>query len=171
MEQMKRSLLGQSYWEHQGAYQKELDELNEKMPLMGAADTLNGELVRAINRLYYDYCNNGNMNACKLEVDEVCTGFYDEYGDEEYEEEETREWNPYYKKFFDLINDTLWEVRDEFDWAAFEKNMSRLDEMVTAYEPGYTEAEMNVYDFMVDAVVWYVLNHEDRELPENYEKE
>jgi len=43
--------------------------------------------------------------------------------------------------------------------------------MVTAYEPGYTEAEMNVYDFMVDAVVWYVLNHKDRELPENYEKD
>ena len=66
MEAMKRTPLGKSYWNNEGAYQKELDELSEKMPVCGAADTLNGELVRAANRLYYDYCNNGNCNACLI---------------------------------------------------------------------------------------------------------
>ena len=167
---MKHTEVGKSYWNNEGAYQADLDELNKQMPATGAADTLNGELVRAINRLYHDYCNNGNCNACELRFYEVGTGFYDEYGDEEYEEEETREWSSYYEKFYDLILNTIeccltGEERNEFI-----KAMSKLEDMVIVYEPGFSDEEMHVYDTVTDYVVWYVLNHDDMPLPEDYYK-
>ena len=49
---------GNTYWDANGAYQKELDELYSKLvPASGDAETVHGELVRAVNRLYYEYCN------------------------------------------------------------------------------------------------------------------
>jgi hypothetical protein len=51
------------YWNKQGQYQAEFDAMsNELMPVSGAADSLAGELVRAVNRLYYDAFNNGFCN-------------------------------------------------------------------------------------------------------------
>ena len=53
-----------SYWNNKGKYQKEGDELYEKLvPSEGAAETVHGELIRGINRLFHEYCNNGNGNA------------------------------------------------------------------------------------------------------------
>ena len=171
METIKRTVVGKSYWKNEGAYQAELDELNKQMPLKGAAETLNGELVRAINRLYYDYCNNGNMNACVLKIEEVETGWEDEDGNMEYEEEETREWNHYYEKFYDLILNTIECYLTGNERQEFIKAMSKLEDMVIGYEPGFSDEEMHVYDTVTDFVVWYVLNHEDKPLPEYYKKE
>jgi len=167
---MKRTPLGESYWNNGGAYQKELDELNEKMPVIGAADTLNGELVRAVNRLYYDYCNNGNSNACMVDIDEIETGYEDEDGNMEYEEEETRTWNPYYEKFFNLILDTVESALEGRERETFLSSMAKLEDMVIGLEPGFSAQEMNVYDTVTDYVVWYVLNHEDKPLPERYDR-
>jgi hypothetical protein len=51
------------YWNNQGQYQGEFDQLtNTLMPAMGAAETVAGELVRAANRIYYDAFNNGFCN-------------------------------------------------------------------------------------------------------------
>ena len=43
---------------------KDFQELwNELVPKKGEADTLNGELIRSMGRLRYEYHNNGNLNA------------------------------------------------------------------------------------------------------------
>jgi hypothetical protein len=53
-----------SYWDNTGKYQKEYDRLwKEQVPSSGESGTLEGELIRAIGRLFYEYCNNGNCNA------------------------------------------------------------------------------------------------------------
>lgn len=166
MNTIKHTELGKSYWNNKGVYQTELDELNKQIPVRGAADTLNGELVRAINRLYYDYCNNGNSNACNVRVEEVYCGWIEG----EYEEEEIREWNPYYEKFHDLTLNTIecCLTGDERD--TFIKVMSKLEDMVIGYEPGFLADEMHVYDTVTDFVIWYVLNHDDKPLPDNYDR-
>lgn len=51
-----------TYWNHSGKFQKEFDEIIKLMPLMGASDVLAGELIRAANRLAYDFYNNGMGN-------------------------------------------------------------------------------------------------------------
>jgi hypothetical protein len=51
------------YWNNQGRYQKEFDQLTKQlMPGVGAAETVAGEMVRAANRIYYDAFNNGFIN-------------------------------------------------------------------------------------------------------------
>ena len=59
---------GNSYWNENGAYQKEYDELYEKLvPRSGEADTVHGEMIRAISRITYDYFNNGNCNIVTMD--------------------------------------------------------------------------------------------------------
>jgi hypothetical protein len=171
METMKTTPLGKSYWENEGIYQKELDELNENMPARGSADTLNGELVRAVNRLYYDYCNNGNGNACHIKYHEVFTGYTDDEGNDEYEDEEERGWNPFYERFYDLILNAIESCLTGDERKVFVENMAKVEDMVINYEPCFSDEEMHVYDLMTDYVIWYVLNHADKPLPESYKKD
>ena len=61
---MRHTENGNSYWNNNGAYSKELYELyNKLVPDTGNAQTVHGELVRAVCRLGYEYYN-GNRNAC-----------------------------------------------------------------------------------------------------------
>lgn len=74
------------YWNNQGRYQAEFDRYTEQlMPAEGHADTVAGELVRSVNRIYYDafnngFCNNtsGALNFIKriMPADEVLTPIY-----------------------------------------------------------------------------------------------
>lgn len=50
------------YWNKQGKFQTEFDELIKLMPMSGNSDVLAGELIRAANRLAYDFYNNGMGN-------------------------------------------------------------------------------------------------------------
>jgi len=75
---------GKSYWDKNGAYQTEYDKLYEELvPSRGEADTIHGEMIRSVSRLFYDFCNNGNCNVRNFEQ-ESC----DECGGMGYEEEE-----------------------------------------------------------------------------------
>ncbi len=57
-----------SFWDGNHPRQKEYELLYGKLvPEQGEADTVNGELVRCISRFFWDYCNNGNMNAVETE--------------------------------------------------------------------------------------------------------
>ncbi len=48
------------YWREEGEFQAEFTKMTEElMPAMGAADTFAGEVIRAVNRLYYEAFNNG----------------------------------------------------------------------------------------------------------------
>jgi hypothetical protein len=52
-----------TYWMNKGKHQKAYQELtNDLMPAYGKADTLHGELLRALGKIYYDYYNNGMCN-------------------------------------------------------------------------------------------------------------
>ena len=51
-----------TYWNNKGRFQAEFDEIIKLMPMMGNCDTLAGELIRAANRLAYDFYNNGMGN-------------------------------------------------------------------------------------------------------------
>ena len=60
---------GKSYWDSNGAYQKEYDELYDKLvPPQGDSETIHGELIRCASRFFYEYCNNGNCNAVDIET-------------------------------------------------------------------------------------------------------
>lgn len=56
------------------------------VPSAGCCETINGELIRAANRLYHEYYNNGNCNAVKWEREQCDTcdgsGVIDEQCDE-----------------------------------------------------------------------------------------
>ena len=90
----KETPLGKSYWANNGAYQVDRERLYDKLvPASGEAETIHGEMIRSVSRLFYDYCNNGNCNAVDIKMEEChqCGGcgyeeFYDgddEEGDEE----------------------------------------------------------------------------------------
>lgn len=51
-----------TYWNNQGKFQAQFDELTTLMPAVGNADTVAGELIRSCNRLAYDFYNNGMGN-------------------------------------------------------------------------------------------------------------
>ena len=51
-----------TYWNKQGRYQVEFDNLIGLMPMVGNSPVLAGELIRAANRLAYDFYNNGMGN-------------------------------------------------------------------------------------------------------------
>lgn len=155
-----------SYWNNNGAYQKEGDELYEKLvPPTGAATTLHGELIRGINRLFYEYCNNGNCNAVDVNYLDV---------DEDFEGIEEVKISEYYNKFIDLIENSLCDTicSDEI-----ESICSDVREVIEGgannsfCQDYYSRENVNKYNRMCDVVIWYVLNTEDRELPTNYTRE
>jgi len=51
-----------TYWNKQGKYQEDFDRLIKLMPDYGPAPTVGGEMMRAANRLVYDFYNNGMGN-------------------------------------------------------------------------------------------------------------
>jgi len=60
----QRTLIEKHYWNEEGAYSEEISQMTaEQVPAIGRAKNLMGEILRASNRLYYEYCNNGNGNA------------------------------------------------------------------------------------------------------------
>src|SRR5574343_69492 len=55
--------LENSYWNRNGLYQTEFDKFfNELVSCSGKCGTIFGELLRASNRLYHDFYNNGFLN-------------------------------------------------------------------------------------------------------------
>lgn len=61
---------GKSYWNNNGVYQEQYDKLYESLvPSSGESDTVHGEMLRAVSRLFYDYCNNGNCNIRDVQQD------------------------------------------------------------------------------------------------------
>lgn len=67
------------YWNNKGRFQELQDELYDMLvPDSGEADTLDGEALRAINRIYYDTFNNGCCNMYSNgELTKMYQGFFD----------------------------------------------------------------------------------------------
>lgn len=47
------------YWNNTGKFQLEYNALTELVPKVGSAGTVEGEMIRAIGRLYYNYYQTG----------------------------------------------------------------------------------------------------------------
>lgn len=162
----KQTKVGKSYWDGNGAYQKEYETLyNSMVPASGSALTLNGELIRAVSRLAYEYLNNGNCNACEaheIQNDSWC-------GDDEWEEETEYGISDYYGKFLQIIKETiktdtvaeLVECVEEIILNSFQDWFRRQL---------FSDENRLTYDRLVDEVVHYVLNNEDKQLSESYIK-
>jgi hypothetical protein len=141
------------------------------VPPTGAAATVNGELIRGINRLFYEYLNNGNCNACRVtRVGDH--GWWDEET-EDPDESESVEIDAYYGKFLDLISKSL---ESRIVAREVQPLMSRVREIIenAAYDmpmPVYFSKEnVNAYSRMCDLVIWYVLNTPDAEIPAGYDR-
>lgn len=56
--------LENTFWSRKHPLYDEYKELyDELVPSTGAADTIEGELLRAVSNIYYDHYNNGSCNA------------------------------------------------------------------------------------------------------------
>ena len=169
----------QHYWNNNGGNEQELKRLTEKfMPASGRAENLVGEVIRAVNRLYYEFCNNGNCNAmdCHTIPGEwvechVCngSGYIEDFeetcdycggsgGWEEEDEEYTL--NEFYGNFINLI-------REYFTSKNCADGIKAINELEAIVENmrDTTDANMIVYDRVTDYAVWLVLNDEGNATP------
>lgn len=171
---------GKSYWDNNGVYQKEFDELfNELVPNSGDSETIHGELIRCASRLFYEYCNNGNCNAVDIETvyetetedchdcqgngvvyndcdeDEIPCLSCDGTGNHEYEEEYDgdRVITEYYSDMINFLRNNLIDNQVVYDLIEFMKDASR------GYgKYSFSDDEMNVYNRLTDQVMYQVLN-------------
>lgn len=169
----------QHYWNNNGAQQQEMDRLTEKfMPSKGCAENFTGEVVRAINRLYYEFCNNGNCNALDYETTpgewvecHVCngSGYIEDFEETcDYcngeggwvEEDEEYSLNEFFGNFIKLI-------RQYFEQKNCKEGVEVIDDVQRVIENNGDTTEYNIskYDRVVDYIVWLVLNNEDNQEP------
>lgn len=187
----KRTELTKHYWNNEGAYEKEFSELtNEFMPATGKAKNLVGEVVRAVNRLYYEYCNNGNCNAREITEQEPeeqecpnCggSGYLDDEQEEIcdccdgmgyiYDEPEIEvELSEFYGAFIDLI-------RQAFESDGNKEGVNQIDSIenfIMNYDTdnkGYfSDENMHRYDLLIDLATEYAIKHrnDDTPIPNDY---
>lgn len=182
--EIKRTEVTKHYWNNEGAYDKEFTQMTETlMKPTGRGDNLRAEVVRAANRLYYEYCNNGNCNAVHVEYgDEVeatcyCCGGCGYLGDDEddicdicdgsgvvYEEGENEySVSEYYDNFIKLIRDTL---NDRESFKAMEDIRSFIEQTGEAPSDWYfSDNNMHMYDLMIDLVYEWAVKHENDNTP------
>ena len=146
--EMKRTAEGCGYWQDNGAYQQEYEKLwDELVPAEGEAKTVNGEILRASGKLYHEFFNNGNMNACDREY--FTNWNYDE------EDFETIV-SPYYQQLLDFLNaacSTDYEMRGL---------LQRIADIIPMGEEACNDADNeHTYNLMVDHAIHWVLTHED----------
>lgn len=173
--------LGKSYWGNKGAYQKQYDELEKKLiPSQGEADTVHGEMLRAIGNLFYDYCNNGNGNAVDQNHDDCpeCNGTGWEQEEEYVDDDENG--NPIYEEVdvdCGYCGGECTIPADKFVTPYYEKQLKFLKDNMTNPETakaleefmtdkstdnsGFSDKEMNVYNKVCDEVVFQALTTEN----------
>jgi len=168
---------GNSYWNNTGAYQEENDRLwSELVPAQGSANSVHGELIRAVNRLFYEFCNNGNCNAIEFEMHSCyhCGGDGSEYshtdddGEEFYEdcswcdgsgqEEGNPEITGYYEGFLNFIE----EHAPSAPVNELRKFMLNPSRGYSQYK--FDDYEMGIYNALTDAVMYHILTTENAPL-------
>jgi len=186
MKALKLTELGKSYWNSNGVYQVEFDKLTkELMPAEGEGETLHAELIRACNRLTYEYCNNGNCNACEMGPTEYyechqCKGSGEIYfgdnegdygecdycnGEGEIEEDGDCEVSAMYNNFLKLIRESI-----------NTQEISNICSKITIFIEGNHygsksrnfDNDINLYNELIDRIVYHVLTTEDKEIPKWY---
>lgn len=181
-----KTKLGNSYWDGTGTYQSQMDRFADKfIPTSGRAATLTGEVVRAANRLYYEYLNNGNINAIDIHTESVecpdCGGSgLNNYGEEcgtccgagDIEATSQVEISSYYENFIALIEDTL--MNDRGDIMGICDDVRAIILIANEESNDYFSSDKrNVYDRLMDEVAQWTIKNENNEtlIPEDYEND
>lgn len=158
------------YFNGTGAYQSLVEDLTNKfVPERGRSNCLIGEVIRAVNRLYYEYANNGNSNLIDYReewIDCPDCGRYDDCcetcgGDGGwYDYEPTT--NAYYEQFFEIILYFLKNYGSE-EAHDFVDNLKNT----VLYESGEF---LSLYDKMIDYVAFFISSQTDNkeEIPSWY---
>lgn len=164
--QVRLTEAGKSYWEGNGAYQKEYDELYEKLvPARGCAETVAGEMIRGVSRLYYDYFNNGNDNVADVQ-----------YDDDDYIE--SVKIDGYYQKFFDLLRKVytrIHEIKEEEEVMekAFE-NLRKIENIIIEcgkQTHSFSSVAETTYNNMADYCMYVVMKYQNlasEKMPSEY---
>lgn len=161
MENLKAST--SKSWYSEGKYETEFHKMTkELMPSSGDADTYIGQIITSLNRLCYDYYNNGNCNITDYEVtreEEWSDEVLDEGGEviEESElineEEGDRVITDFYQKLFN----TLAEISP-----AIANLVSKIEQFCR--EDWYSSKEQfadyhtEMYNLLVDICMEAILN-------------
>jgi len=183
---MLATKLGKSYWDKNGVYQIQFDQMYKTLvPDCGNSKTLNGELIRSISRLFYEYCNNGNCNSAHGEYTDIietcsvcngtgivddedcpnCDGMCDFCDDEELSDSWVTEM---YENFLKLIGDTIPTLKPTLAIIRTIITDSLSLETNTDKSEYFDPKVINYYNIMCDNVVFYCINNEDKELPQWY---
>jgi len=167
---------GKSYWDSNGIYQKEYDELYSKLvPSSGEANTVHGEMIRCVSRLLYDYCNNGNCNVLDggpQTYYETCgqcggSGYEDEdeekqcnwcYGDGEIEVEGFDDIiiNDYYLDMFNFLQHNMLNPKYVIDLKEFLLDGDGFF--------NFGPEEMKRYNALTDEVMYQILTTENESI-------
>jgi hypothetical protein len=185
----KSTPAGQTYWNGQGAYQMEYDELYSKLvPDSGSAASLNGELIRGATRLSYEFYNNGNCNACERIYSQTTCQCYDcggdgyfTSGDEDEDDQECRtcygtgetedddyecQVDEFYNAFLNLIKISVpdtYEITEKIHRVIISDSYGDMLQ--------YTDARNQAYVELMDRVMHYVTTNEDQEIPTWYTRD
>lgn len=153
-----------TYWSGEGKFQIDYDRLySELVPMEGQSKTLNGELIRCISRLFYDYCNNGNCNARVVETESCENDDEDWYTDSE-DEIISSEIDSYYLSMIELIE----EVVGDYVKPKTKEVRSIIVEVDSPRSDYFNDKNMYSYNDMCDIVIDFILKNEDKELPLKY---
>ena len=138
--------LDETYWSGNGQYQ----DLHEKyfedlVPSFGSAETLEGELLRAINQLIYDHYNNGSCNT-RTDHSNTLVALSDRFDPEVVER-------------IELIDDVL--------TTAERADVGYVDALVDDWEyPSFDESRMREFEQaledVMDAVLLYIDERRDQ---------
>lgn len=168
--------LGKSYWDENGAYQKEYEELYSLLvPSSGEANTVHGEMIRCVSRLFYDYCNNGNCNVLdggSQTYYETCSqcggsGYHDDeeedqcsycYGDGDIEIEGVDEVviTDYYLDMFNFLQYNMLNPKYLIDLKEYLLNGDG--------DFKFGDSEMKRYNNLTDEVMYQVLTTENKDI-------
>ena len=169
---MRHTENGNSYWSNNGAYSKELYELyNKLVPDTGDAQTVHGELVRAVSRLGCEYYS-GNRNAC---VPHYADPKYDvDDNGEEYcindDEIEHIDIDKYYDNMLNFIYTysdvegltTTQQVEEAIEGVRYVIKQAVNYKNCGSY---FQESFEKCYNELIDLVMYVVLNTEDMPNP------
>lgn len=185
----KSTPLGKTYWNGKGAYSKENErlskELVEKSPTH-IPTNLHGRMLSAMNMLYYDYCNNGNCNIIEeIEIDcPDCGGSgWEEVrhrGDDDEDEQrdcsrcggdcqvlDELEIREDYKEELDFLVKNLPKEDKHLASAVEEFILDKHIYNSKRYRNSYdyfSKENMAIYDRLADAVMYFILTTENKEL-------
>lgn len=160
----------------EGKYETEFREMTEKlMPDSGDSDTLVGQILISLNRLSYEYHNNGNGNVTDYVVtrdEEWSEEITDEDGEVIQESEiisdEEGDYviSDFYQSLFDTLKDISTDVKKVVEAIEF---FCCLGEISHSFQ--FSEENKSKYNLLIDLCMEAILTGkiEDKVMPKRYE--